>query len=213
MISCSSLPLYRRLHLLCVSICRQLTCTNSVLFVTWEAVILFMRSWSNPRKKVFLYTDAGGAVWVLSSGKFSCILFSTFSSARRISVTMPQGLCIYRIPDIYPILPVHQVCPSALVPCSFSAHVFPSFSGASSCPSTYMIFQGTKMGYVRKKIFITSFPLTSYTIVISHCSLSCPRLLSSNKKSQSVMNCNWIAIVQALEKKVPLYTVVGEAQN
>ena len=95
----------------------------------------------------------------------------------------------------------------------FSTHEFTSFSGASSCPSTYKIFQGTKMGYVRKKIFITSFPLTSYTIVISHCSLSCPRLLSSNKKSQSVMNCNWIAIVQALEKTIPLYTVVGEAQN
>ena len=95
----------------------------------------------------------------------------------------------------------------------FSTHEFTSFSGASSCPSTYMIFQGTKMGYVRKKIFITSFPLTSYTIVISHCPTSCPRLLSSNKKSQSVMNCNWIAIVQALEKTIPLYTVVGEAQN
>ena len=28
MISCSSLPLYRRLHLLCVPICRQLTCPS-----------------------------------------------------------------------------------------------------------------------------------------------------------------------------------------
>ena len=50
------------------------------------------------------------------------------------------------------------------------------------------------MGYVRKFIFITSFPLTSYTIVISHCPPSCPRLLSSNKKvsvrNELQLNCD-----------------------
>ena len=93
----------------------------------------------------------------------------------------------------------------------FSTHEFTSFSGASSCPSTYKIFQDTIMGYVRKNIFITSFPLTSYTIVISHCSLSCPRLLSSNKKSQSVMNCSCMhGIDEEPRKIIPLYTVVGE---